>query len=114
MIDEVVWAGLEKAKAHKDFESGSWLTFYLAGQPENLRKSFPELKLMNAENLDGEEGGFLYPKIPVELERSDIEEKIMKVCSIADRLGLNNSIIDLDACPEVEQSKFFTLWTAAN
>ena len=112
MIDEIVWDGFEAAKAHPNFADGAWLTFCLMGHPDNHRSAWPEFQKLGAVNLEGEEGGFVYAKFPVSLDRSRIEQVVEKVWKLSSDADLDCSIIDLDASTDVERSKFFTLWTA--
>ena len=112
MIDEIFWDGLEAAKAHADFQNGGWLTFYLMGHPSSHRSTWLELKRLGTVNLKGEEGGFVYAKFPVSLDQAKIEQVFETVWKLASEADLDCQIVDLDASPDVERSKFFTLWTA--
>ncbi|MBO6609138.1 hypothetical protein [Altererythrobacter sp.] len=113
MIAEVNWENLEAAKAHPDFAGQGWLTFYLMGQPENHRSSWPDFRELGAANLRGEEGGFVYAKFPVALNKNDIGAILERVLQLYSQAELDCSIVDIDASPDVERSKFFTLWTAS-
>jgi hypothetical protein len=42
-----------------------WLTFYLTAPQERLERIVPYLRSLGGVNLDDAEGGFLYPKLPV-------------------------------------------------
>src|SRR3954454_22419611 len=64
---EQVEANLPKLDARPEFGGERlWLTFYLMGPPENLQQVSEELKSLGWVNVDGWEGGFLYPKLQVE------------------------------------------------
>lgn len=109
VIDDGV---IQLALADNRFGSNAWLTFYLFGDPEALRAMKPGLIAMDAVNLDGEEGGCLYAKAPVQLERTEIERTVTNVRSLGSEHDVRVDIVDLDSSNEVASSKFFTLWTA--
>ena len=103
---------IQLALADDRFGSNAWLTFYLFGNPEALRAMKPGLIAMNAVNLDGEECGCLYAKVPVQLERTEIERTVTNVRSLRREHDISIDIVDLDSSTDVGSSKFFTLWTA--
>lgn len=70
------------------------------------------LEDLGARNLDGNEGGFVYAKVPVDLNVKDIERTIGAVRKIVSQAGIEIDIIDLDSSDDVEQSKFLSLWNA--
>ena len=110
MIDDEI---IQLAVADDRFGSNAWLTFYLFGDPEALRAMKPGLIAMDAVNLEGEEGGCLYAKVPVHLEKAEIEETVTNVRSLGSEHNVRIDIVDLDSSADVGSSKFFTLWTAA-
>lgn len=93
MIDDEI---IQEALADSRFEPSVWLTFYLFGDPAALKAMKPELIEMDAVNLDGEEGGCLYAKIPVQLDRNVIEKTINAVRSLGRENDVRIDIIDLD------------------
>ena len=109
MVDD---DAIQCALADDRFGPNAWLTFYLFGDPEALRAMKLGLIAMDAVNLDGEEGGCLYAKVPVQLERTEIEKAVTNVRSLSGEHDVRVDIVDLDSSAEVSTSKFFTLWTA--
>lgn len=103
---------IQRALADDRFGSNAWLTFYLFADPEALRAMKPGLTAMDAVNLEGEEGGCLYAKVPVHLERTEIAKTVTNVRSIGSEHDVRIDIVDLDSSAEVGSSKFYTLWTA--
>ena len=106
--DEII----QLAVADERFGSSAWLTFYLSGYPDDLRAMKPRLIAMDAVNLDGEEGGWLYAKVPVQLKRTEIEKTVTNVRSLTSEHDVRIDIVDLDSSADASSSKFFTLWTA--
>ena len=109
VIDEGV---IQLALADDRFGPDAWLTFYLFGDPDALRAMKPGLIEMDAVNLDGEEGGCLYAKVPIQLERTEIERTVTNVRSLGSEHDISIDIVDLDSSADASSSKFFTLWTA--
>ena len=109
MIDDEI---IQEALADGRFEPSVWLTFYLFGDPAALKAMKPELIEMDAANLDGDEGGCLYAKVPVQLDRKVIEKTINAVRSLGLENDVRIDIIDLDSSPSVGSSTFITLWAA--
>ncbi|MBX7532671.1 hypothetical protein K3165_07035 [Qipengyuania sp. 1XM1-15A] len=109
MIDD---GAIQLALADDRFGSNAWLTFYLFGDPEALRAMKPGLIAMDAVNLDGEEAGCFYAKVPVQLERTELERTIANVRALSSEHDVRIDIVDLDSSADVSSSKFFTLWTA--
>lgn len=63
-IEEQVRANLPKVQASPEFVGDQlWLTFYLCGS--NLQRVSEALEAKGWVNLDGWEGGFLYPKVQI-------------------------------------------------
>ena len=109
-INDIDLGAIENAKSHAAFGDGGWLTFYLCGDPSRHDQMKPHLEDLGARNLGGNEVGFIYAKVPVDLSVNDIKEKIASVRQIADEAGIEIDVIDLDSSEDVEQSKFFSLW----
>ena len=108
MIDRTA---ITKAREDPAFGDEGWLTFYLAGDPSQHAAMKPGLQAMKAVNLSGAEGGFVYAKIPVELDESEITQRVSQVRSLAEQSEIRIDIIDLDATAYVTTSNFYTLWT---
>ncbi|MDG6079945.1 hypothetical protein E3U23_12170 [Erythrobacter litoralis] len=98
------------AKARKDpaFEEHAWLTFYLAGEPNQHFAMKPGLELMKAFNLDEPYDGFVYAKVGVLVDEKHIERCVAKVKKLARNAGVQLVGIDLDSSPD-EQSTFYTI-----
>ena len=109
MIDDEV---IQLALADDRFGPNAWLTFYLFGDPRALRAMKPGLIIMDAINLDNEEAGCFYAKMPVQLERTELERTIANVRALGSEHDVRIDIVDLDSSADVSSSKFFTLWTA--
>ncbi len=109
--DVIDQKAIRLALADDRFGPKAWLTFYLFGDPEALNAVKPGLLAMDAVNLNGEEGGCLYAKVPVKLERAEIEEAVARVHSLGSEHDVRIDIVDLDSSAEVSSSKFITLWT---
>ena len=81
-----------------------WLTFYLTAPPEHLDALCHELTSLNAVNLGGSEGGFLYPKVPTPNSTSAILAAIAEVEGMAALCGVEVIAIDADTSPDVSVS----------
>ena len=110
MIDR---GAIEGARSHPAFGDACWLTFYLFGNPDCHAAMKPGLLKLEAVNLGGAEGWFVYAKVPVSLDENEIETRISAVHQLADEADVDVEIIDLDSSSDVTQSKLFTLWTAS-
>ena len=103
---------LGKAASSPDFGKNAWLTFYLCDQPDKLESLAIELAERGGVNLDGVEGGFLYAKMPVQLDAHDIERVASETSALARKHSIEVDLIDLDSSADVTKSKFFTLYKA--
>ena len=89
-----------------------WLTFYLAGQPAQL-DAFGEAlagDAFRAVNLDGSEGGFLYPKVPVSADPTNVAAIAVTVAEQANSFDVSVLSVDVDTSPDVTNSKFKLLY----
>lgn len=109
MIDRTALADAQNDAA---FGDECWLTFYLDGAPERHEAMKPALVELGAVNLEGAEIGFVYAKVPVSLNVVEVEKRIEQVRDLAQKAGVGIGVIDIDACIDVERSKFYTLWQA--
>lgn len=107
MIDR---AAIEKATNDPAFGTEGWLTFYLLGNPDRHEAMAPALVALEAINLGGGEGGFVYAKVPVPLDEREIETRVKQVQALTDASGVEILVIDLDSAAAAERSKFYTLW----
>lgn len=104
-------AAIVNARNDPSFGQEVWITFYLVGDPDGHASMAPSLVALNAVNLGGAEGGFVYAKVPASLNEAEIQERIAQVRALADKSEIEIAVIDLDAATDVERSKFYTLWT---
>jgi hypothetical protein len=109
MIDQ---SAIEMARNDPASEHNAWLTFYLMGSPLRHASMEPGLKAVNAVNLGGAEGGFVYAKVPVSMNAAEIEERISYVRKLADDAEVAIELIDLDSSEDIAQTKTYTLWAA--
>ena len=109
MIDK---KAIEKAKNDPSFDAKGWLTFYLVGSAEQHRDMAAGLAELDAVNLTDGAGGSVYAKVPVGITEPKILSCIQRVQTLAETMGVQIAVIDLDASPDVEKSKFYTLWLA--
>lgn len=86
-----------------------WLTFYLTAAPAKLDEIAGSLSSLGAVNLEGSDGGFLYPKIPIEREPSVMAARVGQVLKIAASCGVYVLSVDVDTCPDVRFSLFSEL-----
>ncbi|WP_394271096.1 hypothetical protein [Qipengyuania sp.] len=105
-------SAIAKAQTDPDFSPGGWLTFYLFGEPVRHHAIRARLSSLGAQNLGGAEGGFVYAKVPVRIDRASIGKTIDKVQALALEVGLELHLIDLDSSNEVGRSKIYTLCRA--
>lgn len=111
MIDRTA---LTRAQNDVAFGDDGWLTFYLAGALEQHVSMKDALIELRAVSLEGAEYGFVYAKVPVSMNVVDIEKRIAQVREVAAKAEVEIDVIDLDASPDVERSKFYTLWQATS
>jgi hypothetical protein len=96
--------------AMPDFETADWwLTFYATGPEERLVRLATLLGPLGAVNLDGADGGFLYPKMPVAHEPENVADLIIHVRDIAEREGVEILSVDIDTSADVTRTKFAEL-----
>ena len=107
---ELDQAALEQAFADKRFGNSACLTFYLVGDPDNHLSMRANLEEMGASNLDGAEWGFVYAEVPIALNKDCVLRRIDQGASFAGEGGILIDLIDIDSSPDVESSKFYTLW----
>jgi hypothetical protein len=110
-LDEQVRVNLAKVEAAPQFTGKRlWLTFYLCGPAESLQTVAQALANDGWLNTDGWEGAFLYPKFEVEPTAPAIVAVAEAVGSLCDAHGIEILNIDADTSPDVQQSKFVTLY----
>lgn len=54
----------------------------------------PALVALEAINLGGSEGGFVYAKVPVPLDEREIETRVKQVQALADASGVEILVVD--------------------
>jgi hypothetical protein len=110
-FEQQVRQNLPKLDARPEFGADRlWLTFYLMGPPENLRQVSGTLNARGWVNVDGWEGAFLYPKVQTEKSAEavvEVAEATQELCARHEVEILN---IDADTSPDVERSRFVTLY----
>ena len=108
---EQVEANLPKLEAQLEFSGDElWLTFYLTGTPENLRQVAEALNIRGWLNVDGWEGGFLYPKLKVGKSVEGVVGAAEATHELWALHGIEILNIDADTSPDVERSRFVTLY----
>src|SRR3954453_13919529 len=109
-FEEQVRRNFPKVEARPEFDGDRlWLTFYLCGEPEDLRSISKALGARGWVNVDGGEGGFLYPKVEVERSTKAILEAARATESLCGPLGVDIELIDADTSPD-QQSHFETVY----
>jgi hypothetical protein len=110
-FDEQVRANLPEVQNSAEFSDDQlWLTFYLSGSPERLQEVSEALDSGGWVNVDGWEVAFLYPKVQVEKSVEailNVAEAAQELCA---RHGVEILIMDADTSPDVERSRFVTLY----
>lgn len=110
-FEEQIRANLPQVQASLQFAgSRLWLTFYLWGPPENLQRLSEALDKGGWVNVEGWEGGFLYPKIQADKSAAAIVEAAQTMQGLCDEYGAEILNIDADTSPDVEHSRFVTLY----
>src|SRR4051794_11306981 len=110
-FEEQVQRNLPKVEAWPEFDSERlWLTFYLCGPPGNLRTLSGLLDDRGWTNVQGGEGGFLYPKVQVAKSVTAIVRTAEATRELCDPLDVQINLIDADTSPDVEQSKLEILY----
>jgi len=95
-----------------DFGEDLWLTLYVAGQPENLAELASQLSTDGWINVGGNESGFIYPKKLARNNGEDIAELVLRTSELCCRHAVELLTVDADTSPEVDRSKFVTLFHA--
>lgn len=112
-MEQQIAANLQRIDGDVPFSSGIlWLTFYLTGEPPQLRDLADDLSARGWRNTDGWEGGFLYPKTEVETLLTAVVAVANSVVTMCAEKGIDLINIDADTLPDVQQSKFVTLYRA--
>jgi hypothetical protein len=83
-----------------------WLTFYLMGWPEKLNAVAQRLLEFCAVNLDGAEGGFLYPKLNVISDPKTVSALINQVEQISASHEVEVIAVEADTTSDVLTSTF--------
>ena len=110
-FEEQVRSNLPKVYARPEFDGAPlWLTFYLCGAPENLQRLSATLDARGWTNVQGGEGGSLYPKIQVEKSVAAIVDAAKATQDLCTPLGVEIELIDADTSPDVQQSQFEILY----
>ena len=95
-----------------DFSDDLWLTFYVSGQPERLAALADKLAEAGWVNVGGSDSGFIYPKKAVR----NNSQAMVQLAFLTEELCLHHGVeiltVDADTSPDVEQSKFVTLFQA--
>jgi hypothetical protein len=103
-------AAVARVKALPHFAiSHWWLTFYLAGAPEDLSLAASRLRDLGAQVIDDGDFAFLYPKLLVTSELQAIENAISSVRLVADMARVKLVGLDADVGLEPGASKFARL-----
>lgn len=111
-IEEQVRANLPKLDGRPEFSGDRiWVTFYVCGAPEQLEGLSVALGGLGWTNLDGFEGGFLYPKVKVGKTVSAImvmTNQLQDLCAVH---GSSIVGIDADTTPDLH-SRMVTLYNS--
>jgi hypothetical protein len=100
-------AAVERIKALPAFAIDQWwLTFYIAGAPDHLTSVALQLRRIGAQNTDGSDGGFLYPKLPVASEVHPVEEAISTVMRILELADVELIGVDVDTSQDLTTTNF--------
>ena len=95
-----------------DFREDLWLTLYLAGQPDDLAELAGQLSADGWINVGGSESAFIYPKKLARNDGEEIVELALRTSELCRRYAVELLTIDADTSPEVDRSKFVTLFQA--
>ena len=108
---EQVEANLPRLDERPEFAGDQfWLTFYLMGQPDNLRQVAATLKARGWVNVEGWEGAFLYPKVQVQKSVDAVVRAAEATHALCVPHGIKILNIDADTTSDVERSQFVTLF----
>src|SRR6476469_8298702 len=107
---EQVERNLPKVEARPEFDDDRlWLTFYLFGLPDSLRRVAEALVARGWTNVEGGEGDALYPKVQVEKSVKAIVAVVEETEKLCTPLGVEIDLIDADTSPD-QQSQFEALY----
>jgi len=110
-LDEQVRTNLAQVNAAPQFAGNRlWLTFYLSGSPENLQQVSQALAESGWLNVDGCEGGFLYPKVQTDKTETAIVDVALAAQDLCGAHGVEILNIDADTSCDVQRSEFVTLY----
>lgn len=110
-LDRQIIEGLEEVDASPHFGGEDlWLTFYLSGLEQGLAAVAAALTDRGWINAGGWESGFIYPKKQVRKAAPDVLRLAREVEKLCDMHGAETLSIDADTSPDVERSKFVTLF----
>ena len=105
-----VRANLPKVEESPDFTGDRlWLTFYICGA--GVKSISETLKAKGWVNVDGWEGGFIYPKVQSTVSAGAIIEVAREAQELCDQQSAQILEIDADTSPEVEHSRFIVLFS---
>ncbi len=111
-FQEQVERNLGKLEARAEFDGQQlWLTFYISAPPGNLKRLSEALEYRGWTNLDGGQGGFLYPKVQVGRTVTAIVDAATATQGLCIQFGAAIDGIDADTTADM-QSQFETLYLA--
>ena len=111
-LEQQIRAAATRLSTSPVFREDLWLTLYLAGQPEDLADVAGQLSADGWINVDGSESGFIYPKKLARNHDEDIVDLALRTSELCRRHAVELLTIDADTNPEVDRSKFVTLFQA--
>ena len=111
-LEQQIRDGATRLSTLPDFREDLWLTLYLAGQPEDLAELAGQLSADGWINVDGSDSGFIYPKKLARNHGEDIVELALRTSELCGHHAVELLTIDADTSPEVDRSKFVTLFQA--
>lgn len=111
-LEQQIRERAEHLGASPDFGDDLWLTFYLSGREESLAELAGKLAEAGWVNVGGSDSGFIYPKKPVRNHAPEIVQLTLLTEELCLRHGIQILTIDADTSPDVECSKFVTLFQA--
>lgn len=83
-----------------------WLTFYLTGSQPRLAVMAEKLTAIDAVNLEDTDGGFLYPKLPVQSNPEAVIALVQHVRELAAASEIEIINVDVDTAADVRRSRF--------
>lgn len=111
-LERQIRDGAARLSTSSDFHKELWLTFYLAGRPENLTALAGQISADGWINVGGSDGAFIYPKKHIRNHAEEIVELALRTAELCHRHTVELLTIDADTSPEVDRSKFVTLFQA--